>query len=95
MSKVISYKSDAKRFSIYCPACEMPHGIQEGMWTFNHDFEKPTFSPSLLVTAPPSPLRCHSFVRDGKIQFLGVCNHDLKGQTVELPEVPECYKESP
>lgn len=29
---------------------------------------------------------CHSFVTDGKIQFLGDCTHELKGQTVDLPE---------
>ena len=32
---------------------------------------------------------CHSFVTDGKIQFLGDCTHHLKGQTVELPEIEE------
>lgn len=31
--------------------------------------------------------RCHSFVRDGKIQFLGDCSHDLAGQTVDLPDI--------
>lgn len=30
--------------------------------------------------------RCHSYVRDGKIEFLGDCFHDLKNTTVELPE---------
>jgi hypothetical protein len=30
--------------------------------------------------------QCHSFVTDGKIQFLPDCYHSLKGQTVELPE---------
>lgn len=30
---------------------------------------------------------CHSFVTDGKIQFLGDCTHALAGQTVDLPEV--------
>lgn len=29
---------------------------------------------------------CHSFVRDGQIQYLDDCTHDLKGQTVPLPE---------
>jgi hypothetical protein len=29
---------------------------------------------------------CHSFVTDGKIQFLSDCTHELAGQTVELPE---------
>lgn len=31
---------------------------------------------------------CHSFVRDGQIQFLGDCTHKLAGQTVELPMCP-------
>jgi len=30
---------------------------------------------------------CHSFVKDGQIQFLGDCSHDLKGQTVPLPDI--------
>ena len=29
---------------------------------------------------------CHSFIRDGKIQFLGDCTHALAGQTVDLPD---------
>ena len=29
---------------------------------------------------------CHSFVTNGRIQFLGDCTHDLAGQTVDLPE---------
>lgn len=35
---------------------------------------------------------CHSFVTDGRIQFLGDCTHKLAGQTVELPMYP--YHES-
>lgn len=31
---------------------------------------------------------CHSFVTDGKIQFLSDCTHELAGQTVELPDWP-------
>ena len=30
--------------------------------------------------------RCHSFVRDGKIQFLADSSHALAGKTVDLPE---------
>ncbi|HEY9211111.1 MAG TPA: DUF6527 family protein [Methylotenera sp.] len=29
---------------------------------------------------------CHSFVTDGRIQFLGDSTHELAGQTVDLPE---------
>lgn len=32
---------------------------------------------------------CHSFVRDGKIQFLNDCTHELAGKTVELSEVED------
>lgn len=28
---------------------------------------------------------CHSFITDGRIQFLGDCTHALADQTVELP----------
>ncbi|MGB1215386.1 MAG: DUF6527 family protein [Pikeienuella sp.] len=31
---------------------------------------------------------CHSFVRDGQIQFLNDCTHKLAGQTVPLPDFP-------
>ncbi len=31
---------------------------------------------------------CHSFVVDGRIQFLGDCTHELAGQTVDLPPWP-------
>lgn len=55
------------------------------LWTFNGDMEKPTFSPSLLY--PDSPGRCHSFVRDGRIEFLGDCDHALKGQTVDMLDI--------
>lgn len=29
---------------------------------------------------------CHSFVTDGRIQFLSDCTHALVGQTVDLPD---------
>lgn len=37
----------------------------------------------------PAPFKCsvcHSFVRNGQIQFLGDCTHALAGQTVPLPD---------
>lgn len=32
---------------------------------------------------------CHSFVTDGRIQFLSDCTHHLAGQTVEIPPFDE------
>lgn len=33
--------------------------------------------------------RCHSFVSDGRIQFLPDCTHALAGQTVDLADLPK------
>lgn len=32
---------------------------------------------------------CHSFVTDGRIQFLADCTHELAGQTVDLPDLSD------
>ena len=40
----------------------------------------------------PAPFKCgicHTFITNGQIQFLGDCTHELAGQTVELPDIPE------
>lgn len=44
-----------------------------------HPEEKPVFTCN----------RCHSFITDGRIQFLADSSHALAGQTVDLPEYPE------
>lgn len=69
-------------FLFYCPACKEYHGLNKS-WSFNGDYDKPTFSPSILVTWGDDR-RCHSFVREGKIQYLSDCTHELAGQTVEM-----------
>lgn len=33
------------------------------------------------------PLVCHSFVTEGRIQFLADSTHSLSGQTVDLPDL--------
>lgn len=35
---------------------------------------------------------CHSFITDGRIQFLGDCTHELAGQTVDLPDYPRRWR---
>lgn len=40
---------------------------------------------------PQVAKRCHSFVTDGRIQFLGDCTHSLANQTVDLPTWPERF----
>lgn len=82
----------------YCPGCDGMHIVRtqdaQGAgprWTWNNDWNRPTFSPSIHVNPPdpkyhnPAAFTCHSFVRDGQIQFLGDCTHGLAGQTHPLP----------
>ncbi|MFD1952110.1 DUF6527 family protein [Sphingomonas arantia] len=83
----------------WCPGCDGAHQVFVGegggpRWGWNGDAVRPTFTPSILVGyngsdagvdgAPPET--CHSFVVDGRIQFLSDCTHALTGQTVDIPE---------
>ena len=81
-------ETDVKYF-FDCPGCKQIHGFSSA-WKFNKNFENPTVSPSILARWTMGEARvphiCHSFIKEGKIQFLGDCTHHLKGQTVELPE---------
>ena len=83
----------------WCPGCDTGHRIQHGQgpgprWTWNGNAEKPTFSPSIKVsydgadadTPEGIPSICHSFVRDGLIEFCADSTHALSGKTVPLPD---------
>lgn len=37
---------------------------------------------------------CHSFVRDGRIQFLSDCSHGLAGRTIPLPQLPAWVRDA-
>lgn len=80
------------RLFFFCPGCKSYHafrikGESGPVWSWNGLMDNPTFSPSLLVYGNTlDELRCHSFVKDGKIQFLNDCHHDLKNQTIPIPE---------
>lgn len=81
----------------WCPGCDEAHAIQVGgehpgpKWSWNQSLDRPTFQPSLLVRHgdQPGDKRCHSFIADGRIQFLGDCTHALANQTVDIPPPPE------
>lgn len=79
-----------------CPGCNCGHGVWTSKpnhlgarWTWNGDMDRPTFDPSVLINvsnAPGTPRHvCHSYVRDGQIQFLADSTHELAGKTVPLP----------
>ena len=83
-----------KVLAFFCPGCGYDHSFRVAsgssqdrpIWTWNGDMEKPTFTPSLLVNGSTEQ-RCHSFVTNGQIQYLGDCWHELKNTTVDLQEI--------
>lgn len=98
MSKIRTTKGGMKYF--WCPGCQTHHGVYptntnlgqpHPEWDYNDNEDSPTFSPSILVTGYYKDEKriCHSFVMDGKIQFLDDCWHELKGQTVEMEDMEE------
>jgi hypothetical protein len=98
--KITTMSRDEHKHAFFCPGCGFAHwfrtdgkadggtgGRTDGSgWSWNGDRNKPTISPSILAWA--DAFRCHSFITDGRIRFLGDCTHALKGQTVDLPEFP-------
>ena len=89
MPKVIILENESGDYkvpAIQCPGCGCLHAF-DSRWSFNGDLEKPTFSPSMLVNQHRPESRCHSFVTDGKIQFLSDCFHRYAGQTLDLEDI--------
>lgn len=81
-----------------CPACNVEHGFilkqpdgssHDGhpSWTWNGNWEKPTFSPSMLANKSAiyedRPL-CHSFLREGQWHFLKDSTHKMAGKVIDM-----------
>lgn len=97
--------AEGGRLLFWCPGCDGAHMIrvredgrnEGGAWGYNGNADSPTFTPSVLVTynGPDAGIDgapyavCHSFVTDGRIQFLSDCTHPMAGQTVDLPDFDE------
>lgn len=66
-------------------------GRNGAQWEWNGNVDRPTFNPSLLVReyGPNDEVVrvCHSYVKEGRIEFLSDCTHELAGKVVDLPEV--------
>lgn len=71
-------------------------------WLFlNGNLQNPSFHPSMSISVGPyvdqedpsdnieKTVLCHYILTAGVINFLGDCQHELKGQQVILPDFPE------
>jgi len=107
--------TESGMLAFWCPGCNEWHyltieGPVHPVWTFDGNYDSPTFSPSILVKSghyslhsqsddcwctfkerfpdegepPYKCILCHSFVVNGKIQYLGDCSHELAGQTIDM-----------
>lgn len=68
------------------------------VWGWNGSLELPTFTPSVLFWLDHNAdedeeerkyvdkARCHTFITNGRVQFLSDYGHALAGQTLDVPE---------
>lgn len=99
-------EGDVGGLGALCPACGHEHEFRvdltghgrwgdTGVWSFDGNYDSPTFSPSMGVNLHGSMNslnhpRCHSFLENGHWRFLGDCEHHLANQTVPMiPPDPE------
>ena len=73
-------------YEFMCKGCGYSHVFSTKIHQFNGDMEKPTLHPSMLCNFSPDRI-CHSWIKEGKIQYLNDCWHELKGQTIELEDI--------
>lgn len=91
--------------TFWCPGCNSGHTVTYGggeTWQWDGNTERPTLSPSVLANGTRGNSteewnrahpRCHTFVRDGRIEYLNDCEHDLAGQTIDMVPIPDRYRD--
>ena len=60
-----------------------------------HQWTPPAYNPEIAAKIKSGEIVqtkvekvCHTFITDGRVQFLGDCTHQYAGQTLELPDLP-------
>lgn len=91
---------DDALYAHWCPACKTMHDFSVDQpfrngarWVFDGNVTAPTMTPSMNIRIGPFPdgtmHTCHYFLTAGRILFLADCSHELKGTTVDLPDIPD------
>ena len=101
MAKIKIWESDLKYMIFFCPGCGKEHMLSPTIHSWNGDVDRPTITPSvlfdwesgadsengILIKGSGKANICHSFIRDGYIQFLVDCTHHLAGVIECLPDI--------
>lgn len=111
-SKLWERRSENKSYFLFwCPGCGHGHVFWCGSgfahpqhWSFNGNFEKPTFSPSLrmfvrvakevdgkLVDTGEQKTHCHLHVVDGELKYCSDNPHAMNGKTIPMQDIPPDY----
>lgn len=78
MGKIFRKISNDTKYMFACPGCGIAHYVDYTRWKVeNADTDKPTVSPSILVQPSWHIKKCHSFIKDGNIQFSQTPKHSL------------------
>lgn len=69
----------------WCPGCCTHHAVDEARWSVTGaESSRPSIVPSVVVRDAAGAVVCHSYVREGSIEFLSDCRHPLAGATRPL-----------
>ena len=92
MSKIKVHPNDPTMYMFWDVALDRPNAFyvrdQHPSWSWNEDYECPTVSPSIRLIHTGNQVD-HLFIRDGNIQYLNDCTHELAGKTVDMVDFPE------
>jgi hypothetical protein len=89
------YWLDERNLLFHCPGCQKTHYVRIAgpgpSWEWNGDMDVPTFNPSLIynsqsMDSESANRRCHSYIREGSIEFLSDSQHGMARQHVPLPD---------
>jgi len=90
------FEENHRHFYFYCPGCKRLHcynvnhkNSNGALWSFNGDFEVPSFSPSLRYLGYPTGTLCHLFLTNSTLVYCSDNPHDHNGKTIPLPVIPE------
>ena len=82
----------------WCPGCRDLHVIYtkhpgKAVWMWDGNSGRPTVTPSVRVLSAHSGTKCHYFLTDGVLHYLGDSTHDERGRQVPLPDLPENWRD--
>jgi hypothetical protein len=94
-----------KGIAHWCPGCKELHLIHlteknwiGAKWEWDGNLVQPSIKPSvhIIVRDPDGEIKdevCHYHLRNGQLEFVNDCTHELKGVTMPLPPLPEHYRD--